>query len=171
LLRRLLGREIQHTFRLSPAGYSTVLRDPVPLARRPWNCTPPSPAGSDSSAPPYPSRFATWWDGARHHPLPSPPPVPPKGRYAGSDRPSLRRYHRPNRWRWGRGLSGSTCRQAGVRRLPPFRGVATVYPCQTTHAMTLPATLSGFRLTHPTGPMRRLSASLGPRGADVDVER
>jgi len=51
-------------------------------------------------------------------------------------------------------LSGSTCRQAGVRRHPPFGGVATAYPCQTTHTMTLPATLSGFRLAHPAGPMR-----------------
>jgi hypothetical protein len=58
-----------------------------------------------------------------------------------------------------------------VRRLPPFGGVATVYPCQTTHTMTLPATLSGFRLTHPAGPMRRLSESLGPRGPDIDAER
>lgn len=30
LLRHLLGHEIQHTFCLSPAGYSTVLQDPVP---------------------------------------------------------------------------------------------------------------------------------------------
>ena len=47
LLRRLLSREIQHTFCLSPTGYSTVLRDPVPLARYPLNCAPPSLAGSD----------------------------------------------------------------------------------------------------------------------------
>ena len=67
-------------------------------------------------------------------------------------------------------MSGSTCCQAGVRRLPPFDGVATAYPCQTTKKMTLPATLSGFRLTHPAGPMRRLSESLGPRGADIDAE-
>ena len=93
---------------------------------------------------------------------------PVVGRSAGSDRQSLRRYHRPNRWRRGRGLSGSTCRQAGVRRLPPFGGVATAYPCQTTHAMTLPATLSGFRLAHPAGPMRLLSEPLGPRGPGAD---
>jgi hypothetical protein len=31
LLRRLLGYEIQHTFCLSPAGYSTVLQDSVPF--------------------------------------------------------------------------------------------------------------------------------------------
>jgi len=31
LLRHLLGHEIQHTFYLSPAGYSTVLQDPVPI--------------------------------------------------------------------------------------------------------------------------------------------
>ena len=68
-------------------------------------------------------------------------------------------------------MSGSTCCQAGVRRLPPFHDVAAAYPCQTTNSMTLPATLSGFRLTHPAGPMRRLSESLGPRGPDVDAER
>jgi hypothetical protein len=31
LLRLLLGHEIQHIFCLSPAGYSTVLQDPVPI--------------------------------------------------------------------------------------------------------------------------------------------
>lgn len=150
LLRCLLSREIQHTLCLSPAGYSTVHRDPVPLARCPWNCAPPSLAGSDSSAPPYPSRVATWYDGGRHHPLPSPAPVPRVGRSAGSDRQSLRRYHRPNRWRWGRGLSGSTCRQAGVRRLPPFDGVATAYPCQTTEK----SDAAGYAVGLPAYPSR-----------------
>jgi hypothetical protein len=40
LLRRLLSREIQHTFCLSPAGYSTVLRDPVPVGPVPLELRP-----------------------------------------------------------------------------------------------------------------------------------
>lgn len=35
LLRHLLGHEIQHTSCLSPAGYSTVLQDPVPIGPAP----------------------------------------------------------------------------------------------------------------------------------------
>jgi hypothetical protein len=58
--------------------------------------------------------------------------------------------------------------KAGVRRLPPFDGVTTAYLCQTTNSVTLPATLSGFRLDHSAGPIRHLDESLGPRGPGVD---
>ena len=53
---------------------------------------------------------------------------------------------------------------------PPLTVSPPLIRARPRKKMTLPATLSGFRLTHPAGPMRRLSASLGPRGADIDAE-
>ena len=54
------------------------------------------------------------------------------------------------------------CR-AGYLKIAPFI-VSTIYPCQTTYILALPAALSGFRLTLPAGPIRVHAVFLGPTG-------
>lgn len=66
--RRLLRREMPHTFCLSPAGYSTVHRDAVLAPGTLQTEHGLSVQRSDSWPIPYPSPLASRCDGGRHHP-------------------------------------------------------------------------------------------------------
>ncbi len=141
--------------------------------------TAPGPCiqGSDSSgATPYPSRITSWFGGGQHHlyrhrlRFPRRRPVSRFSPPLASSLPPAElkaRFHGWTRLAW---IDPVTTGRECAGFLPFWVSPPLIYARPHVQKLALPVAFSGFRLTHPAGPMRRLSESLGPRGPDVDVE-
>ena len=102
---------------------------------RPWNCTPPLFGKLGLKYSPLSLTIAT----------------------------SSRAEGEGTRFFWIDPLTRKSGQRRGIWSFPLLI-VYTTYLCQTTKLLTLPAALSGFRLTHSTDPIRRQARSLGSTG-------